>query len=554
MPAAQSSSRKATTMPEEGMTTPAPLMNRRDLLAGSTGLALAASTSSTVMAQGPSAAPPVTPAQEMPAQAMPALAIPAQATPVSTGPAALAVDAIRDVIIRISREVWSHAELSLAEVKSHRIHIRELEAAGFRIVSRATAGIPTAFIAEWSQGAGGPVIGYLPEYDALPGLGNAAEPAQKPGPTGTQVGHGCGHNMLGAGCTGGAIALKRMMQAAATSGTIRVYGCAAEETEGAKVYMARENLFADVDAVLAWHPAPFAAAGTVRMNATNNAKVIFRGVTAHAGNSPWEGRSALKAAELFGIGVQMMREHILPTARIHYIYENAGVAPNVVPDLAQVWITIRDIDRAKVTAMTDWMRQIADGAAMATQTRAEFDLFFGMHDLLPNEPLARHLYAHILATPIEWTEEEQAFARTCQRAFKAPEAGMSVKPLPFLSNISAGGSTDIGDISHQTPAGVFGWPTLPLGIGLHTWPVTACAGMSIGDKASLATARILAGVGFDLMTDAALRQAAKADFQNRRGSSPFVSPLPPSRKTPRELPAFLVKTGDDELLSQVKVP
>lgn len=479
----------------------------------------------------------------------------AQAAAVSAGPpassaaAARAVAEVRDPIVRISREVWANAEISLAEVKSSQIHIRELEAAGFRTTNRGTAGVPTAFTAEWKQGTGGPVIGYLPEYDALPGLGNAAEPRQAPGPTGTEVGHGCGHNLIGAGCTGGALGLKRMMEAARTPGTIRVYGCAAEETEGAKVYMARAGLFDDCDATLAFHPAPFAGAGIVRMNATNNVKIVFRGTSAHAGNSPWEGRSALKAAELFGMGVHMMREHILPTARVHYIYEAAGVAPNVTPDFAQIWIVIRDIDRDKVVAMTNWIRQIADGAAMATQTKAEFDLFFGMYDLMPNEPLARLLYRHIEAVPLEWTAEEQSFARACQREMKVKEDGMATKPLPFLANISAGGSTDIGDVSYQTPCGVFAWPTLPLNIGLHTWPVTACGGMSIGDKASLNTARILAAAGFDLMTDAALREAAKADFKKRRGDKPFVSPLPPERKQPLQLPAFLRKSGQDEVFA-----
>ncbi len=472
--------------------------------------------------------------------------------PASAALASRAVDDASAAILRISREVWATPELSLAEVKSHQIHIREIEAAGFRITSRGTAGVPTAFTAEWSQGTGGPIIGYLPEYDALPGLGNAAEPRRTPGPTGAEVGHGCGHNMIGAGCTGAAIALKRMMEAQRTAGTVRIYGCAAEETEGAKVYMARANMFADCDAVLAFHPAPFAGAGTVRMNATNNAKIIFRGATAHAGNSPWDGRSAIKAAELFGSGIQYMREHILPTARVHYIYEQAGVAPNVVPDIAQIWITIRDLDRAKVEGMTDWIRQIADGAAMMTQTKAEFDLFFGMYDLMPNEPLARLLYRHIEAVPLEWTAAEQDFARACQREMKVKEDGMATRPLPFISNASAGGSTDIGDISHQTPAGVFAWPTLPLNIGLHTWPVTACGGMSIGDKGSLNTARMMAGAGFDLMTDAALRQSAKADFQRRRGDRPFKSPLPPERKAPLTLPSFLVKSGKDEVFSNVE--
>ncbi len=287
------------------------------------------------------------------AAALPARVAEAQAAPASKAAAASAVAGVEDAILRITQEVWDLAEISLVEVESMKIHLRELEAAGFTTVSTGTAGLPTAFLLEWSQGTGGPILAYLPEYDALPSLGNAAEPRQAPGMRSS--GHGCGHNMLGAGCTGAALALKAMMEADGTPGTIRVYGCAAEETEGAKVYMVREGLFDDVDVALGWHPAPFPAAGLIRTAATNNIKVAFRGKTAHAGNAPWEGRSALKAAELFGIGIQFMREHILPTARIHYIFESAGSAPNVVPDFAQVWIVIRDLDREKVGAMTDWV-------------------------------------------------------------------------------------------------------------------------------------------------------------------------------------------------------
>ena len=171
--------------------------------------------------------------------------------PASSEAAKSAVEAYRDVILRISHEVWENAELSLHEEVSAEIHLRELREAGFEIVSVGTSNIPTAFVAEWSQGDGGPKVGFLPEYDALPGLGNAAEPRQTPGPRGVEVGHGCGHNMLGAGCTGAAMALKQMMMEDGTPGTVRVYGCAAEETEGAKVYMARDGLFDDLDACLA---------------------------------------------------------------------------------------------------------------------------------------------------------------------------------------------------------------------------------------------------------------------------------------------------------------
>ena len=344
------------------------------------------------------------------------------------------------------------------------------------------------------------------------------------------------------------------MEAEGIPGTIRVYGCAAEEVEGAKVYMARDGLFDDLDAALAWHSAPFAGAGNVRLAAFNQLQIRFHGRTGHAGNAPWEGRSALKAAEMFGIGVQMMREHILPSSRMHYVYQVAGEAPNIIPDFAQVWMVVRDVDRTKLGALTDWISQVADAAAMATQTRAEFEIFFGSHDLLPNDPLARRLYRHILATPIEFTEDEQDFAKACQREMGVPEAGMMTRPLPFLDDVSAGASSDLGDVSYQVPTGVFAWPTLPAGIGLHTWPVTACGGMSIGDKGSLATARILAGCGYDLMTDPDLRRAAREDFRARRGDAPFVSPLPPDRKRPLGLDPRFLKTGDDELFADITVP
>jgi len=469
------------------------------------------------------------------------------APPSSAAVAAKAVTESEPAILRISREVWENAELSRQEMKSHAIHLRELEAAGFTVTSRNTSGYPTAFIAEWKQGSDGPVIAYLPEYDALPGLGNAAEARQTPGPTGVEVGHACGHNLIGAGCTGAALALKRMMQADGTAGTIRVYGCASEESQGVKVYMVRDGLFDDVDAALAWHPAPIAATGAVRTAANNGIRITFRGRTAHAGNSPWDGRSALDAAELFGHAVNQMREHVLPTARLHYIFQAAGVAPNVVPDFAQVWMMIRDMDRPKVAAMTEWAQQIADGAAMATQTKAEFDVFFGVSDLLPNATLINGLHAHMTAVGLDWSDAEQAFARTCQAAMGLPERGMATKVMPVLGEITTGGGSDVGDISWVVPTALFGWPSLPLGVSLHTWPVTACSGMSIGDKASLATAKILAGAGHDLMTQLELLAAAKTDFVKRKGDTKYISPLSADKK-PEILPAYMHKApGDDTL-------
>lgn len=458
------------------------------------------------------------------------------------------VEFFRDVILRISREVWKSPELSLHEEVSSRIHIRELQEKGFKIVSNGTSGIPTAFVAEWSQGEGGAKIGLLPEYDALPRLGNAAEPRQAPGPAGVEVGHGCGHNMLGAGCTGAAFALKKMMIESNVPGTIRVYGCAAEETEGAKVYMARDGLFNDLDACLAWHPGPMNATGLLRTAAINMLRIRYTGRSAHAGTDPWEGRSALKGAELFGTGIQFMREHVKPTTRLHYVYTDGGATPNVVPDTAEVFIMIRDQDRATVNAITEWVKDAANGAATTTQTEVDINHFFGLHDLLPNETLVQKIHAHMSALKMAWSDEEQSFAKACQREMFLPETGLMSTIMPSLPEITTGGGTDVGDVSYNTPTGLFALASMPIGVGLHTWPVTACGGMSIGDKSAIYSAIVMAGVGYDLMTDPALRAAARADFERRLEGRSYVSPLPEGKTRPEGIPPhLLLRDGSSEL-------
>jgi aminobenzoyl-glutamate utilization protein B len=459
-----------------------------------------------------------------------------------------AVQAVSEAILRISREVWANPELSLHEEVSSEIHLRELRNAGFTIVSTGTSGIPTAFVAEWTQGKGGPKVGFLPEYDALPDLGNAAEPRQTPGPKGKAVGQGCGHNMLGAGCTGAAFALKKIMMDQKVPGTIRVYGCAAEETEGAKVYMARDGLFDDLDGCLAWHPGPMNATGLLRTAAVDMLRIRYTGRSAHAGVSPWEGRSALKGAELFGVGVQFMREHLKTTTRIHYVYTNAGSTPNVIPALAEVLIFIRDQDREEVGKVTKWVKDVANGAATSSQTEVAIDHFFGMHDLLPNDTLVKQIHTHMSALPLKWTPEEQDFAKACQREMRLPETGLMPNIMPVLPEITMGGSTDVGDVSYNAPTALFALATMPIGVGLHTWPVTACGGMSIGDKGALYSATVMAGVGYDLMTNTELRTAARADFDRRKAGRKYVSPLAETRLRPDGIPAhLLLRDGSSEL-------
>jgi aminobenzoyl-glutamate utilization protein B len=449
-----------------------------------------------------------------------------------------AVESARSAIERISAEVWELVELSLEEHESAKVHVRELEAAGFEVTT-STAGFETAFLAEKRLGDG-PVVGFLSEYDALPGLGNEAVPRQEPRTDGKTSGHGCGHNLLGAALTGAAIATASALEAEGRPGTVRVYGCAAEEAEGAKVYMARDGLFADVDACLHWHPWSIAAVMNMRLAAANAVRLAFHGRTAHAGMEPWSGRSALDALELAAHGINLMREHVEPTARTHYIYEAGGEAPNVVPDYARMLLLVRDIDRAHVVATTEWVGQIAEGAALATQTRAEIDVFFGMHDLLPNSPLAERMQEHLGSVGVpSWTDDEQAFARECQSNMGLPETGLATDVVPLQPEIAIGGSSDVADVSWNAPTMGVVMPTVPLGVSMHTWAVTACGGMSIGLKGALAATDVLTRTAIDVLTDAELRAAARKDFERRTAGFEYVSPIPAGQTGPRgyRLPA-----------------
>jgi len=243
-----------------------------------------------------------------------------------------------------------------------------------------------------------------------------------------------------------------------------------------------------------------------------------------------------------------MREHLKPTTRLHYIYTDGGTAANVIPASAEIIMVIRDQDREAVNTVTEWLKDVASGAATSTQTDVEIDHFFGMYDLLPNETLVNQIHAHMTKLPLEWTAEEQEVAKTLQREMQLPEAGLMPVIMPVLPEITTGGSTDVGDVSFNTPTGLFAIATVPIGIGLHTWPVTACGGMSIGDKGSIYSAIIMAGVGYDLMTSAELRAAARADFDRRKAGRKYVSPLAETRLRPEGIPQhLLLRDGSQEL-------
>jgi aminobenzoyl-glutamate utilization protein B len=308
-----------------------------------------------------------------------------------------------------------------------------------------------------------------------------------------------------------------------------------------------------LDAVLHCHPFEHAIVGNLRTAANNCMRVEFMGTTAHAGVSPWLGRSAVHAAELFAHSVNLMREHVEPTARLHYVYESAGLRPNIVPDYAKMWLTVRDVDRTRVNATTEWMRQAAEGAAMATQTKCNFILYYGIHDLLPNTPLAQRMQTHLEQVGVpEWTDDEQSFARELQKNFGIEPKGMATKVVPLQNEPSLGGGTDVGDISWNVPTMGIAMPSIPSGISLHTWAATATHGMSIGKKAAVAMAKIMTATGLDILTDSDLRQAAKADFERRTAGKPYVSPLPDDRLQPFGMPEWMTEDACREMFSGVK--
>nr|BCX00034.1 MAG: amidohydrolase [Bacteroidota bacterium] len=442
------------------------------------------------------------------------------------------VEALRPELVRLSDELWRYAETALREERSAALLAQVLEQAGFQ-VQRGVADMPTAFVA--SYGSGRPIIGILAEFDALPGVGNEPRPEKAPRTDGVESGHGCGHNLFGAACVVAALALKEYMQAHNLPGTIRLYGCPAEETVVGKVYMAKEGLFDDLDAALEWHPGTETEVRNQPGRALNNFVIEFFGQAAHASADPWNGRSALDAVELMNYAVNLMREHVRPSARIHYVIADGGGAPNVVPEYAKVWYYVRDTSRTAVEALYERVLRCAEGAAIATGTRYKVTLITGVHEYLLNRPLQEALYANLQRVgPPRFTEQEQAFARELQRFLGVEEKGLStaIKPLAPRPEPATGGSTDVAEVSWIVPTAGFSVATAAQGIPWHSWASTACHGTSIGHAGALVAAKVLALTAYDLLSQPRLLQAAREEFLRKTGGKPYRSPIPRDQKPP----------------------
>jgi aminobenzoyl-glutamate utilization protein B len=451
------------------------------------------------------------------------LATPAAAPSAAKRAAVASVEKHAADLTDLSDEIWGYAETALREHKSSKLLADYAEQQGFT-VTRGVSGMPTAFVAKF--GSGKPVIGIMGEYDALPGVSQKAIAEKSPLVEGA-AGHGCGHNLFGAASLGAALAIKDQIAAGSIKGTVIFFGTPAEEAVGGKTYMARDGVFNDVDVMFAWHPGDESMADSVTSQAMVDLMVEFHGQAAHAAADPWNGRSALDGAMLFAQGVEMMREHMKPSSRVHYVIPDGGDVPNVIPEHAKVWIWARDQKRTEVDDLYARIRKIAEGAALMSGTRTTVHLQGGSWEQLINAPGGKLMDANLrwIGTPA-YTPEEDAFAKKIQVATNVPAVGMERKIRALDDQEPQGGSTDVGDVSWVVPTLTLTVATSPKAAPWHAWPVVATGGMSIGHKGMIVASKTLAATMIDLYENPKALREVRADFEKRRGDVVFKAYLP----------------------------
>lgn len=389
----------------------------------------------------------------------------------------------------VSASIFQHPEISLQERVSSRYLAEYLEKNGFS-VTWGQAGFETAFCAEW--GSGKPIMGFLAEYDALPGLGQEISCEHQPtgGP-----GHGCGHNLLGTACAGSACALKSWMEAEQIPGTIRVYGCPAEEIVIGKIQMNEQGVFDELDVAVTWHPFDRNRVSYDIWQAQDIKNYKFYGVAAHASKYPELGRSALDAAELMNVGVNYLREHVADDVRMHYTYTNTDGPANIVPPFASTNYFIRSAKWARTEDASQRVDDCAKGAAMMTGTRVEIERVTCNKEMKVNRTLAEVFYHAMEQVPVpEYTEEELTFAKKISETAGLENDGVYFTGLEPLEaepvRLSIG--TDVSDVSHTVPTIMLSAAAMCKGTPLHHWAATAQAGMSIGEKGMLYAAKCMA--------------------------------------------------------------
>ena len=440
------------------------------------------------------------------------------------------IDANRDRFAQIARQIWDLAEVGYRETQSCALLQQELRAAGFRIEA-GVAGMPTSFVA--SYGAGQPVIAILAEYDALPGITQDAVADRKPLPT-KEAGHACGHNLFGTGSTAAAIAVKEFLTRSGSRGTIRLYGTPAEEGGAGKVYMVREGLFRDVDAVLHWHAGTRNDASPANSLAVVSAKFRFRGTSAHAAVAPERGRSALDGVEAMNHMANLMREHVPEDTRVHYVITSGGAAPNVVPDFAEVYYYVRHPDSKQAAEIFDRLVKTSEGAALGTGTTVEHEIIHAVYAMLPSDALARVMDRNLRKVGgVQYTPEEQVFAERIGASFGATAPDLeNANRIEQLALKELGGSTDVADVSWVVPTGGLYTATWVPGTAEHSWQAAATSGTSIGVKGMLVAAKTLTLTAIDLFTDAQALNEAKAEHRKRAGSDFVYRALVGNRPPP----------------------
>ncbi len=428
-------------------------------------------------------------------------------------------------------EIWSWAEPGYQESKSSGLLMTKLDRAGFQL-KRGVADIPTAFTATF--GSGKPVIGILGEYDALPGLSQEPVPYKLPRDDApSNYGHACGHHLFGVASAAAAIAISEQIKAGQITGTIRFYGCPAEEGGGAKVFMVAAGLFDDCDAVLHWHPSSKNQGGDVSTIARIAAKFRFRGKAAHASSAPDQGRSSLDAVELTNHAAQLLREHTPDETRIHHVITAGGGAPNVVPDFAEVYYYVRHPKGEVAREVYRRLELCARAGALATETKLEIDYQGGIREILANDTLAKVSLENLRAlNNLQYDENDLKFAARIQPTLNEKPALDEIERV-FDGRRSGGrGSTDVGDISWVVPTTGFTTACWVPGTPAHSWQAVAAGATPIGRKGMNLAARVLAATAWDLFDQPEILKTAKAELEQRLGKKSYESLMRPKQKPP----------------------
>ena len=430
----------------------------------------------------------------------------------------------------VAMDIWDLAEVGYQEYKSSEILINVLKKNGFKITT-GVADIPTAFIAEYSNG--GPIIGILGEYDALPGVMQTASPFKETR-SDRIAGHACGHHMFGAASAWAAVTIKEWIEKTNTPGTIRFYGTPAEEGGSGKVYMVREGLFNDVDVALHWHPGSVNHANPRTSNSNKSAKFTFNGISAHAAGSPEKGRSALDGVESMNMMVNLMREHIPQESRIHYVITKGGLAPNVVPDVAEVYYYIRHPKMQMVNELFERVVKAAEGAAIGTDTSVSYEVMHGNYSLLPNDAIQRIMYEKLTQRGgVSYNQKEQEYAEEIYQTLVSPSGKIGDQENVLAYRQTHGyGSTDVGDVSWVVPTGGIRIATWVPGTASHSWQAVAIGGTSIGLKGTKLAAEVLSDTAIELMMNPLIIQNANQELQKRVGKDFVYEPLLGDRSPP----------------------